>query len=366
MNWKIVAAFMAGALLASGIVYFAVRPAPTAQSIADVRPVPEAPPLVAPAPVAAAPPAAAQVAAAPPEPSVEPAITAPPAPEPKPAPRHSRMSQTPIREKPSPMPPVHHERLPVVERNQEVAQATVPAPVPPANPEPPPPTATPSAPAPEPAPPSVTAPPSQSAPPPTTVQPPAASAPAVTANSAPETEGRVPHSVVLEAGTPLVIRMGETVSAAQNQVGDTFFGTLEQQLVIDGFIIGERGARVIGRVSQAVPSGRGGGLSHLAVELVRLSTSDGQRVPIRTDQYVKEGSGSAGSDLAKIGAGAAIGAAIGGLAGGGTGAAIGAGAGAAAGGGAVMLAKGKSVQIPVESRLTFRVKESTTLTEKLD
>ena len=176
----------------------------------------------------------------------------------------------------------------------------------------------------------------------------------------------MPHSVVLAAGTPLTVRVGEKVSAATNQVGDTFFATLEQQLIIDGFIIADRGARVIGRVSQAVPSGRAGGVSHLSVELVRLATTDGQRVPIRTDAYVKQGSGSAGEDLAKVGAGAAIGAAIGAIAGGGKGAAIGAGAGAAAGTGAVLIANGKSVEIPVESRVTFHVKESTTLTEKLD
>ena len=81
---------------------------------------------------------------------------------------------------------------------------------------------------------------------------------------------------------------------------------------------------------------------------------------------MKEGSGSAGGDLAKIGAGAAIGAAIGAVAGGGKGAAIGAGAGAAAGTGAVLITNGKSVEIPVETRLTFRVNQSITLTEKLD
>jgi len=186
------------------------------------------------------------------------------------------------------------------------------------------------------------------------------------AKIAPEPNIRVPHTVVLAAGTPLVIRVGEKISAATNQVGDTFFGTLEQQLVIDGFIIGERGARVIGKISQAVPAGKGGGVSHLSIELVQLSTSDGQRVAIRTEPYVRQGSSSTGGDLAKVGAGAAIGAAIGAMAGGGKGAAIGAGAGAAAGTGVVLISNGKSVEIPVETRLTFRVKESSTLTEKLD
>lgn len=341
MNWKIVAAFTAGAVLASGIVYLTVRPlsSPQTQSIADVRPASEAPAAAVPGiPVP-------EISAPSPAPQAQPPVAPPAETLPKPAPQHARLSHTPIREKPSPMPPaVHREKLPVVARNQETITAPAPAPVPAAAPEPQPPQ------------------PAQAAPPP----PPPAPVPTVVAKVTPEPEERVPHTVVLAAGTPLVVRIGETVSAAHNQVGDTFVATLAQQLVIDGFIIGERGARVIGKITQAVPAGRGGGVSHLAVELDRLSTSDGQRIAIRTDAYVKEGSGSTGGDLAKIGAGAVIGAAIGAVAGGGKGAAIGAGAGAAAGTGAVLIANGKSVEIPVESRLTFRVKDSVTLTEKLD
>jgi hypothetical protein len=350
MNWKIVAAFVAGAAIASGIVYMAVRPvSPTpARSIAEIRPASEVP-AVSP-PSTPAPEASLPSAPAPPEPPAKPpAETAP-----KPARERARISHTPIREKPSPMPPaVRREKAPMVARNEDVpapGPASIPAPIPQPTPEPEPPQhVTIPAPRPEPTP-----------------APEPAPAPPVVANAAPEPEVRAPHSVVLAAGTPLTVRLGESVSAAHNQVGDAFFATLEQPLVIDGFVIGERGARVAGRVIEAVPSGRGGGVSHLSIELVRLSTSDGQRVPIRTEPYVRQGSGSAGGDIAKIGAGAAIGAAIGAMAGGGKGAAIGAGAGAAAGTGAVMIASGKSVEIPVETRVTFRVKETTTLTEKLD
>jgi hypothetical protein len=172
--------------------------------------------------------------------------------------------------------------------------------------------------------------------------------------------------VTLAAGTPLSVRIGETVSASRNQIGDSFLATLEQPLVIDGFVIAERGARAEGKVVEAKPAGRAGGASHLEVALVRLSTADGQRVRIRTEPYKKDGSGSTGGDLAKIGAGAAIGAAIGAIAGGGKGAAIGAGAGAAAGAGTVLVMNGKSAEIPVESRLTFRVQEPVTITEKLE
>jgi hypothetical protein len=191
-------------------------------------------------------------------------------------------------------------------------------------------------------------------------------APPIAAKPVSFPETPVPHSVVLQAGTPLTVRIGETVSAARNQIGDTFVATLEQPLVIDGFIICERGSRVIGKVTQATPAGKGGGQSHLTLELKELNTSDRQRVQIRTDQYSKSGSGSTGGDLAKVGAGTAIGAAIGAMAGGGKGAAIGAGAGAAAGTGVILISNGKSVEVPVEARLTFRVKDPVTITEKLD
>ena len=172
--------------------------------------------------------------------------------------------------------------------------------------------------------------------------------------------------MTLEAGTLLPVRIGETISSARNQIGDSFLATLDKALVLDGFIIAERGSRVEGRVVELEPAGRARGVSHLGIELVRLSTSDGQRVRIRTEPYKQDGSSSTGGDAAKVGVGAAIGAAIGAIAGGGKGAAIGAGVGGAAGVGDVLLTRGKAAEIPVETRLTFRVQEPVTITEKLD
>lgn len=330
MNWKIVSAFATGAVMASGIVYMAVRPVPAPKPVAVAAVNPQPQPVAAPAPVAA--PIPAPVAA----------------PEPK-----------AIREKPSPMPPpVRKERPVAVARNQAPPPLEQRAPE--SRPEPPPlpaasqPASEPPPPAPQPAPE-----PAPPAAPPVTAKPENIPPP-------PETSGRVPNTVTLAAGTPLSVRIGETVSASRNQIGDSFLATLEQPLVIDGFVIAERGARAEGKVVEATPAGRAGGASHLEVALVRLSTADGQRVRIRTEPYKKDGSGSTGGDLAKIGAGAAIGAAIGAIAGGGKGAAIGAGAGAAAGAGTVLVMNGKSAEIPVESRLTFRVQEPVTITEKLE
>jgi hypothetical protein len=183
---------------------------------------------------------------------------------------------------------------------------------------------------------------------------------------APKVETRVPNSVTLAAGTVLAVRIGETLSSAHNQPGDMFLATLTQPLVIDGFIIAERGARLEGRVVEASQSGRVSGASHLGISVVRLATADGQNIRIRTEPFVKAANSSTGTDAAKIGGGAAVGAIIGAIAGGGKGAAIGAGAGGAIGAGDVLLTRGQAAEIKVETRVSFRVQDSITITERLD
>jgi hypothetical protein len=169
----------------------------------------------------------------------------------------------------------------------------------------------------------------------------------------------------LSVGTLLPVRLGETLSSERNKEGDAFTATLDRALVVDGFVVAERGARLEGRVVEAVEAGRVRGVAHLAIELVRLTTADGQRIALRTEPFRKEGQAERGRDAAKIGAGAAIGAAIGAIAGGGRGAAIGAGVGGAAGTGTVVATRGKAAELPVETRISFRVNETVTITEKL-
>jgi hypothetical protein len=163
----------------------------------------------------------------------------------------------------------------------------------------------------------------------------------------------------------LSVRVDQRLSSDTLHSGDTFRASLEQPLVIDGAVIAERGARVEGRVAESDTGGRVRGTATLALELVRLNTADGQRIRLSTEGFTKTAERSVKKDAAKIGIGAGLGAAIGAIAGGGKGAAIGAGVGGAAGGGAVMTSRGDPVEIPAETRMTFRLRESITVTEKL-
>jgi hypothetical protein len=160
------------------------------------------------------------------------------------------------------------------------------------------------------------------------------------------------------------VRLGETVSTERSRSGDSFSATLDQPLVVDGLVIAEKGARATGRIVDATEAGRVKGLAHLSLELASLMSSDGQKIEFRTARFEKEGPSSKTEDTGKVGIGAAIGAAIGAIAGGGKGAAIGAATGGAAGGGVVAATRGKPAVLPAETRISFRVDQPVTITEK--
>jgi hypothetical protein len=174
-----------------------------------------------------------------------------------------------------------------------------------------------------------------------------------------------PNTVTIAAGTMLSIRLQEALSSDRNMAGDSFQGVLEQPVVIDGFVIAEKGSRVEGKVLEVDRGGRVKGTARLVLEVTKINTSDGQRVAVQTSAFERKAEQSKKSDALKVGLGAAIGAAIGGIAGGGKGAATGAGVGGAAGAGGVLMTRGKEASLAVESRLSFRLQEPVTLTERL-
>jgi hypothetical protein len=136
--------------------------------------------------------------------------------------------------------------------------------------------------------------------------------------------------VTIQPGTILAVRIGETISSVRNEAGDGFVATLERPLVIDGFVIAERGARVQGRVVETQHPGRWNGPSNLGVEIVEVSTSDGQRIRVHTATFKKDSASSYGGDLANV-----------------------------------VLVRGKPAEIPADTRMVFRVQDPLTITEHL-
>jgi hypothetical protein len=163
----------------------------------------------------------------------------------------------------------------------------------------------------------------------------------------------------------VVVRVDDSLSTEKNAAGDTFRATLDAPLIVEGMAIAERGARALGRIVDCDRSGKVKGLARLTLELTTLNTSDGQKVKIQTELFAREAPSTVKKDAATVGIASGVGAAIGAAAGGGKGAAIGAGAGGAAGAGTVMMTRGKPAEVPAETRVSFRLSEPITLTEKL-
>ena len=160
------------------------------------------------------------------------------------------------------------------------------------------------------------------------------------------------RDVEIPSGTTIRVRMIDRLSSEENQTGDTFHGTLDEPIVVNGRELYPKGADVIGRITDVHPTGR---LSEPGeLDLVLNTVSSGTvAASIHVQPLVMKGESHAKSNVTKIGGGAALGAAIGAIAGGGKGAAIGTLAGGAAGTGAAAATGKKPVLIDSEAILTF-------------
>ena len=168
--------------------------------------------------------------------------------------------------------------------------------------------------------------------------------------SQPPAQGQ--KSLEIPTGTSIRVRMIDSLSSEKAQVGDTFRGTLDEAIQVNGKELYPKGADVIGRVTDAHPTGR---LSEPGeLDLVLNTVSSGTvAASINVEPLVIKGESHAKSNVTKIGGGAVLGAVIGAIAGGGKGAAIGTVAGGAAGTGAAAATGKKPAVVDSEAVLTF-------------
>ena len=169
--------------------------------------------------------------------------------------------------------------------------------------------------------------------------------------------GPVPANITIPAGKIIFARLSEPLSSDHNHVGDTFTATLDQPIVVDGWVVARRGETIVGTVTQAQKAGRVKGVSHLGLELTDITIVDGNQLPVKTELWNGSAGTSHGADAAAIATTTGVGTIIGAAANGGTGAGVGAGAGALAGIGLVLLTRGKPTVLGPEYPLSFRLKE---------
>jgi hypothetical protein len=180
-------------------------------------------------------------------------------------------------------------------------------------------------------------------------------------NAPPPQAPALPSTLTLKPGTFVVVRLNQVLSSDHNKPGDAFTGTLAQPLVVDGFVVAQRGQLISGTVSQAEKAHHGENVSHLGVTLTNLTLADGNQLPVQSQLVTLSGPGWTGRDTATVATTGVLGTAIGAVAGGGVGAAIGAGAGVTAGLAGLLLSHGHPVIITPEAILTFRVTTAATI-----
>ncbi|HET7100914.1 MAG TPA: BON domain-containing protein, partial [Terriglobia bacterium] len=168
----------------------------------------------------------------------------------------------------------------------------------------------------------------------------------------------IPDTLHLASGTLVSVRLAQALSTNQNRTGDAFTATLEQPVVVNGWVVARRGQSIEGRVVDAEKGGRVKGTSKLEIALTELTLVNGRQLPIQTRLIRAEGGTTRGRDAQAIGTTTGVGAIIGAIAGEGGGAAIGAGIGAAVGVAGVLLTHGRPTVIPPEALLTFRLESS--------
>ncbi|MBI4474391.1 MAG: hypothetical protein HY646_17100 [Acidobacteria bacterium] len=162
------------------------------------------------------------------------------------------------------------------------------------------------------------------------------------------------------SGTEITIILTDALSSGKNQAGDQFQASLAAPILVNGQTIIDRGAKVQGRVVDAESSGRVKGLANM--RLILTSIVDGAKTyPIVTKPFYAEAEATKARDAGIIGGAAGVGAAIGAIAGGKKGAATGAAIGGGAGTGTVLATKGKEVEFPSETKLTFTLDQAAQL-----
>jgi hypothetical protein len=171
------------------------------------------------------------------------------------------------------------------------------------------------------------------------------------------------EKISVPEGTEIAVVLDDAVSSARNRSGDTFDATVVEPVVVEGKAVIPKEARAKGRVVDAKPSGRLHSPARLELALDSVEV-DGTWYDIDTAGNTRRGRNHDKHNLVFIGGSAAGGALIGGIAGGGAGAVIG-GLVGAGGGTAAAAATGKrDVNLPVETRLTFRLAQPAEISVK--
>jgi len=167
---------------------------------------------------------------------------------------------------------------------------------------------------------------------------------AKTTTAAATTTTQAASAVTVAAGTPLTIRMSESVNSRYNKTGQRFTAVLEANLMSGDVVVAPKGAQVYGVLTEVKKAGRLAGSASMTFELRDISI-DNVMVAIRTQPVGGQGQNTARTTVGRTGRAAAIGGLIDGSDGAKTGAKVGVGA--------AILTKGDDIELPKGTLVDF-------------
>jgi hypothetical protein len=163
--------------------------------------------------------------------------------------------------------------------------------------------------------------------------------------------------VSLPAGTEIAVLTNQNIDSSTAAEGQTFPADVAENVMgSSGQVVIPKGAEAE-LVVRKVAAGRVTSNPEVALDLQSIKVGE-RRYMVNTQDLAQKAEGGLGANkrtAEMVGGGAALGTLIGAVAGHGKGAAIGAAAGAAAGAGAQILTRGKTVKVPAETTLRFKL-----------
>lgn len=167
----------------------------------------------------------------------------------------------------------------------------------------------------------------------------------------PDTAMGAAPKVVIPAGTTVSVSLIDSINSTQTAPGERFRASIDDPIVVGDRVIIARGSACTVQVVQVEQN------KQLAVKLYDV-TVKGKTYDVAASYAQLQASGKSKTQKGvrrSAGLGG-LGAVIGGIAGGGKGAAIGAVSGVGLGAISGATAKGKTLQVPAETRLTFELR----------
>lgn len=183
--------------------------------------------------------------------------------------------------------------------------------------------------------------------------PPASSNSAMVQQPAPPA---APVFVSVDRGTPLRIRLDQTIDVKHSHAGERFHGVIAEPVIVNGATAIPSGSFASGEILEAHRRGHFKGRSILELTLTGIDVN-GHHYHINTATDVRTKKGKGKRSAAFIGGGAGLGMLVGGVATGGVGLLVGGLAGGGAGTLGAAFTGNRDIKIPAETVMTFRLAE---------